>query len=269
MGAQPATVATMSTYIDTVGPMTEKDLVPSSLWRHVSEQPDHPAAHWDGTAIGDDLTLDVWLGPLNPIGAGYFRLYLNSCEMGRSEEPVVLGMLNSGRYPGFNWVEVIEYHEQLAMYDKRTATVPQEVEQMVFRRLAEVVPSGGHLMAEYDSPTRRMTARALATGVPPRATPLGATIAASGCGVAFRDWYISEGGREGPRKLQGFRAANETHERQRNQETLVALEAFMRHSAHLEWDLQACTRMLAQQAIEELDDWLHHPDTSDSVPDRE
>ena len=59
-------------------------------------------------------------------------------------------------------------------------------------------------MAEYESRPRTSTARALAAGVPPVATPLGALLFDLGCGVAFRDWYISEGGREGPRKLQGL-----------------------------------------------------------------
>ena len=56
-------------------------------------------------------------------------------------------------------------------------------------------------MAEYDSEARRVTAQALAARVPPLATPLGALMTAVGCGDAFKVWYISEGGREGPRKL--------------------------------------------------------------------
>jgi len=98
-----------------------------------------------------------------------------------------------------------------------------------------------------------MTARALTAGVPPRATPLGAAMAAAGCGVAFRDWYISEGGREGPRKLQGFRALDAEHQQLRDGETLAALKAFMDHSAHLDWDLQARTRTIAGEAIEDLE----------------
>ena len=226
-------------------------------WRPVAEQPGHPAARWDGAAVGDDLTLETWLGPVNSVGASYFRLYLNSQELGRSAAPVVFGMQNSGPYPGYNWVEVIEYRDHLLLDGGRAAAVPAGVEQLIFARLAELVPPGGHLMAEYDSTVRRMTARALNAGAPPRATPLGATLAAAGCGVAFRDWYISEGGREGSRKLQGFRALDDQHARRRDEETLAALDAFMRGSADLEWDLQAKTRSLAQEAIEELRSRLH------------
>ncbi len=219
--------------------------------------------------MGEDVTLEAWLGPRNAVGASYFRLYLVSEELGRLREPLLFGMQNSGRYPGFNWVEVIEYRELLPLDDGRTVTVPEGVERLVFRRLAELAPPGGHLMAEYDSPARRMTARALAAGVPPQATPLGATLAAAGCGTPIRNWYISEGGREGPRKLQGFRALDDQHGRRRDGETLAALEAFMQNSAHLEWDLQGRTRTLAQQAIEDLEARLRVSATGGGAPGAE
>ncbi|MEE8336952.1 MAG: DUF1122 family protein [Dehalococcoidia bacterium] len=224
-----------------------------SRWQRADDAALHPIARWDGAQVGDDLTLEAWLGPSNSVGARYFRLYLDSGGLGRPQEPLMFGMVNSGRYPGYNWVEVIEYRERLTFDDDHGVTVPEGVERLVFGRLAELVPAGGHLMAEYDSYARRMTARALAAGVPPRATPLGATLASAGCGIAFRDWYIAEGGREGPRKLQGFRALDADHQRRRDEETLAALRAFMDHSAHLDWDLQARTRALAQEAIDELE----------------
>ena len=227
---------------------------PGSPWRPALDAPDHPVARWHGAPVGGDLTLDVWLGPLNAVGARYFRIYLQSEEFGRPPSPLVTGMQNSGPHPGFNWVEVFEYRERLPLDGGGDVIVPEGVERLVFQQLATLVPPGGHLMAEYESPSRSMTARALAAGAPPRATPLGAMLAAVGCGVAFRDWYIAEGGREGPRKLQGFSAANEEHERLRRQETLTALRAFMDGgSAHLEWDLQASARMGAEAAIAELE----------------
>src|SRR5690606_20448255 len=176
--------------------------------------------------------LEVWVGPKNHVGSRYFRCYLRS-ELGRTAEPVVFGLQNSGPYPGYNWVEVIDYEDRLPLEDGREVEVPAGIEQRIFARFAELVPPGGHLMAEYDSPARRVTAQALAARVPPLATPLGALLAAVGCGDAFKDWYISEGGREGPRKLQGFRAINEEHARRRGLEMLAALEAFLRSSADL------------------------------------
>ncbi len=134
------------------------------------------------------------------------------------------------------------------------STIPEAVDVQIVRAVAALVPPGGHLMIEYDSPARRHTAQALAARVPPVATPLGAKMFAAGCGVAFRDWYIPEGGREGPRKLQGFRALDAEHERRRGEEMLRELDAFMPRSKDLDWHLQGTVRELAQAAIAAL----HH-----------
>ena len=132
------------------------------------------------------------------------------------------------------------------------AQVTEGVERRIFELLATLVPQGGHLMAEYDSKARRVTARALTAGVPPAATPLGALLRSVGCGVALRDWYIPEGGREGPRKLQGFRPVSREHQLERAAQMLTGLETYLAEPSDLEWDLQAKTRPLAEQAIVEL-----------------
>ena len=74
----------------------------------------------------------------------------------------------------------------------------------------------------------------------------------AGLGDYFRDWYYAEGGREGARKLQGFRALNEQHARERGLEMLVELRALMAGAAELDWGIQAQTRPLAEAAIADL-----------------
>jgi hypothetical protein len=78
----------------------------------------------------------------------------------------------------------------------------------LFEMLSALVPAGGHMMVEYDSPFHEATARILTLGYPPATTPLGYRLFQAGV-RSFRDWYISEGGREGPRKLQGFKPLND------------------------------------------------------------
>jgi len=78
--------------------------------------------------------------------------------------------------------------------------------------------------------------------------------------VAFRDWYISEGGREGPRKLQGFRAIDHEHERIRGERMLRELDEFMARSRHLDWTIQAQTRPLAQATFAALHQRLGLPE---------
>ncbi len=224
----------------------------ASGWRPASAEPDHALTRLDGASVGEDVTLEVELGPRTNVGSTAFRLYLRSEELGRTLEPVVIGLQNSGPYPGWNWVEVLRWTDELALENGQTVTVPAGIELLIFKRLAELVPPGGHLMAEYETPSRWVTAAALAGRVPPAATPLGRLLTRSGVGTAFKDWYIPEGGREGPRKLQGFRALNVEHARTRGLETIVALEAFLASSADLDWDVQAQTRPLAEEVLAEL-----------------
>jgi hypothetical protein len=229
--------------------------VPEALpgeWRRARAVEGHPLGRLDGAGVGDGVQMAVWLGPRNHVGSAYFRVYLETDEFGLTTAPVVFGMQNAGPYPGYNWVEILEWRDVLPLEDGRSVEVPAGVERLVFVRLGELVPAGGHFMAEYESPSRVITARALTLRVPPAATPLGALLTAAGCGDAFKDWYISEGGREGPRKLQGFRAVNEEHARRRAAETRAALESFLERADDLDWNVLAQTRPIAQEALARL-----------------
>ncbi|MEI6665270.1 MAG: DUF1122 family protein [Chloroflexota bacterium] len=221
------------------------------VWVRAASDPLAGPASWDGLQVGDDVRLEVWLGPRNGVGAQYFRCFLTS-DHGRPDDFIVFGLQHSGPYPGMCWVDVIEYHETLTMPDGRALGVPAGIERAIFQALGTSVPAGGHVMAEYDSPGRRVTARALELRVPPAATPLGTVLRMAGLGDYFRDWYFAEGGREGARKLQGFRALNEQHARERGLEMLVELRAFMAGAAELDWGIQAQTRPLAEAAIADL-----------------
>jgi len=163
----------------------------------------HPLSRLKG------LSLSILLGPRSRFGALYFRLR-------RGPEELLTGLYSSGLYPGYNWIEVVRYNAQEG---------PWEGE--LFQALGELIPPGGHLMVEYESPRWRETARALALGVPPAATELGLLLLGAGCGIAFKDWYYSEGGAEGPRKLQGFKALDGERARQGAQRQSRELRAFL------------------------------------------
>lgn len=235
--------------------MTSRD---ATRWRPASEAAEHPLSRLDGAEVGNGVLLRIELGPKNRVGSDYFRAFLVSDQLGETVEPVLLGLQNRGPYPGYNWVEVIDFQGRLTV-DGGQVEVPAGIDQEIVSALASTVPAGGHLMMEYDSAHRSMTRRALAARVPPVATPLGGMMFAAGC-IAFTDWYISEGGREGPRKLQGFVAVNEQHVQQRSREMLLELEAFMQRSRDLEWDVQAATRPLAEAAITVLRNRLDLPE---------
>jgi len=238
---------------------------PDPRWAPASGA-EHLLAGLDGAEVGRGVRLAAEVGPPNSVGARYFRAFLEVDALGRTREPVLRGLANQGPYPGFNWVEVTAFDASPYLEDGRQLEIPEAVDLQIVRALAAPVPPGGHLMLEYDSHGRRLTAQALAARVPPVATPLGAMMFAAGCGVAFRDWYISEGGREGPRKLQGFRAIDASHERARAGPMLADLQAFMARSKELDWHVQARTRPLAEATIAALRARLELPEGPPTPP---
>lgn len=219
------------------------------LWRPLAEVGGHPLDLVEGAVVGNGVALQFEIGPKSKVGSDYFRAFLDSGLLGPTTEPVISGLINRGPYPGYNWVEVTASTDQVLLESGEAVQVPEGIQLRIVEALAGLVPPGGHLMMEYDSPHRDMTARALAATVPPVATPLGAMMFAAGCGIAFTDWYISEGGREGPRKLQGFKALDAAHERRRGLEMLASLEAFMDRSKDVDWDIQMAVRPLAAATL--------------------
>lgn len=223
-----------------------------TLWRAAAELPEHPLAAIDGAAVGEGVTLAVEIGPPNVAGVARFRAFLASSELGRTAAPVLRGLQHTGPHAAQQWVEVIDFNARIPLGDGRHVDVPEGIDLRIHARLAELVPAGGHLMVEYESEARSVTARALAAGVPPAATPLGGIMFAAGCGTAFRDRYSAGGGREGRRKLQGFRAVDHEHEHRRGLEMLAELERFMNRSKDLDWGVQSQTRPIAEATITTL-----------------
>lgn len=242
--------------------MTTEPSAPTrpSPWQSLDTAPGHILHAVDGAEVGNGVTLSIEIGRKNQVGSDYFRAFLQAEGLGRSAEPFLWGLINRGPFPGFNWVEVTDSRDQVVMESGDQVSIPEGIDLEVTRALGTLVPTGGHLMMEYESAQRASTARALMAQVPPVATPLGAMMFAAGCGVAFTDWYICEGGREGSRKLQGFRAVDPAHQERRGREMLAQLEAFMPRMRDLDWDIQATVRPLAEAAITVLRDRLAMPD---------
>ncbi|MEX1022106.1 MAG: DUF1122 family protein, partial [Dehalococcoidia bacterium] len=196
--------------------------VTAGLWRPAGETAEHPLARIDGADVGQGVRLDVEVGPRDHAGATRFRAYLHAADLGRTLVPVLTGRLHQGAFPAANWVEVTHFNGQVPVAGGEV-DIPEGIDLQILQALGGLVPPGGALAVEYDSPHRRLTARALAQRVPPVATPLGGMMFAVGCGVAFKDWSAAGGGVEGPRKLQGYRAVDIDHQTRRGHQTLAAL----------------------------------------------
>ena len=213
---------------------------------------EHPLGRLQSQRLGRHHLLAL-LGPKNNVGARYFQLFLVDQQGRLTHEALAFGLHSSGPFPGYNWIELIRYQGTPTFDGETLDLAAQGLDRRLFRLLSELVPPGGHLMAEYESPSQRESERILGLGYPPVTTPLGHLLFEAGC-RSFRDWYISEGGREGPRKLQGFKpldgavARAKAEEMRRELSDLLARQEVLPHG---EWGRTA--RRLARAVLPALE----------------
>ena len=211
-----------------------------------------------GQSLGP-VRLLALAGPKNNVGASYFQLYLVDTGGRLSRQPFAQGLYNSGRYPAYNRVEFIRYDARPAYDGDSVDLAATGIDRQLFRLLGDLLPPGGHLMVEYESPTQRETERILTLGYPAAASPLGILLLAAGC-LSFRDWYIPEGGREGPRKLQGFKPLDEEQAGQRARALADTLREALGQPPRAEHGLWAqLARRLGREALEVLAARLDRP----------
>lgn len=143
---------------------------------------------------------------LKPVGprAGWYYHAVAVCDRGGapSRTPLMMGIVSGGGRGVMPWFEVRLYPTvEMAdgvVVDMRAAGVEAAMVDLI----GTLIPAGGHMMIEYESPGQSQTHRELLLRVPPAASYLGALMFEAGFRGALKDWYISEGGHEGPRKLQ-------------------------------------------------------------------
>ncbi len=197
------------------------DALLSRTWTLAREKA-HPIGGLQGLTLGPYRLLAL-LGPKNNVGARYFQLLLVDADGHLSDEAVAFGLHNSGPFPGYNWAEIFRYDPAPNIRGEAADLRAAGLEVILFRALAGLVPAGGHLMVEYESPAQKESERILSLDYPPVTSPLGYLLFRVGC-RSFRDWYISEGGREGPRKLQGYKPLNESIAKERTEALRTQVE---------------------------------------------
>ena len=169
-------------------------------------------------------------------GRTYFSVHLKDEDGNRSHKPVIDRALYSvggkGVFPwieiGYYWADVFFSEEKTV--PKRISIANSDTERKLFQLLGDLVPPGGHMMVPYeldDNVLSRMTFAALHKGVPMVATPIGFLLFRIGFTIPFRDWYIAEGGHEGPRKLHFEKPLTERREREVGEEITAELTAFV------------------------------------------
>ncbi|MFP4082592.1 MAG: DUF1122 family protein [Candidatus Aminicenantes bacterium] len=149
------------------------------------------------------LRLSGWQG---------FKLYVENPQHLLSTEPVIEGIYSVGGKDGVKpWMD-LNYREEVEFPQKKMS---QEIfslqkaglDQKLYEVLGEIIPPGGHLMVSYEGGQKihSETIKSLNMRIPPAVTPLGYLIFTAGFQY-IKDWYLAEGGFEGPRKLWGEKA---------------------------------------------------------------
>ncbi len=144
-----------------------------------------------------------------------FKLYVQNAAGKLSTLPVVKGIYSVGGKEGVKpWID-IEYREELEFSDSEEKLLAISLSQdgqdrALFKHLGAFIPPGGHLMVSYEGEQKihLETIKSLSIRIPPAATSLGYLIFLAGFQY-IKDWYLAEGGFEGPRKLWGEKAPDE------------------------------------------------------------
>ncbi|NIM91612.1 MAG: DUF1122 domain-containing protein [Candidatus Aminicenantes bacterium] len=193
------------------------------------------------------LRLSGWKG---------FKLYLQDSKGSRSELPVIKGIYSVGGKDGVKaWMD-LEYREELKFSKERKPSPSfslssSHIDQELFSHLGKVIPSGGHLMISYEGEQKihTSTLKSLSSGIPAVLTPLGTLIFRAGFHY-IKDWYLAEGGHEGPRKIWGEKAPDARWEKIFLERTAQQIRPFLdkKSSSSLK-ELEKLARKRAQEIL--------------------
>jgi hypothetical protein len=162
--------------------------------------------------------------------AGWFHLIV---AVGRergtaSRSPLAMGIVSGGGRLVMPWFE-LRIYPTVELADASTLdTRGLGLEAGLINLIGELIPPGGHLMVEYESPGQSATHAELLLRVPPAASYLGFLMYQAGFRGEFKDWYIAEGGHEGPRKLQANKSPTAIAARRAREVHRAELAAFLK-----------------------------------------
>ncbi len=204
------------------------------------------------------------------VGWTHFSIYLEdekggvTCSVGPDgvleSTPVIEGIHSPGGKGIKAWIEVESYSTMVHFCDGMTGPrllelTGSETERDLMRFLAGKVAPGGHMMFPYDSSNGtfyRQTRESLLGNIPPVCTPLGMLLYEAGFRLV-KDWYLAEGGFEGPRKLWGEKPEDDGISRQFDVRTFFQVLAYCPAMPHDDIiDLELAARKRAGQVLSGL-----------------
>ena len=198
--------------------------------------------------------------PIRPrAGWLYVRCDLKDRTGALSTSPILSGILSGGGRGVSPWLEGRVY-PSVSFPDNSAIDVRGlGLEAEIINVIGRAIPAGGHLMIDYEHEGQRDTYVELTLGVPPVATYLGAMMFAAGFRGTFKDWYFSEGGHEGPRKLQANKSPDAATLRRAKREHLEQLRAFIGKPAPRDRDQSAVIARAKSRARSLIRDLASRP----------
>lgn len=188
------------------------------------------------------------------------KLYLKEAAGNLSDRPVIEGIFSRGKRGKIQpWMD-LSYTEVVSLTGKGDGEGTllrldnAEIDGELFRHLGGLIPRGGHLMVSYEGtdPVHRDTLRGLYAQIPPAATPLGFLLFNAGFEY-IKDWYLAEGGNEGPRKLWAEKAPDDGWKMQFLKKTEGALVLFLQRGRETELqDLNRAGRERAEKILQSM-----------------
>ena len=187
--------------------------------------PEPPFDQLDGMRLGElRLYISQWQQESK---SGWRRFRLSAANDKVTLTPSVLyGIYSRGGRGVLPWIEVLRFEYILSSNEHQYDLRDHESDVELFRTLAAIIPPGGHIMLGCEQPSHMDTDQALVKGVPPVATPLGATLFKAGFPLV-RFFDLPEGGLEGQKKLWAERPMDERMHRVWQHQTLMDLQKFI------------------------------------------
>lgn len=219
-----------------------------------------PLTELEGKKIGDymlhlgkikQLRLSSWKG---------FELYIKRSDGLLSHTPVIKGIHSSGAKDGVkSWMDLI-YWEKLEFRKgekllENLSLSSKGLDRYIFQILGDLIAPGGHMMVSYEGndPIHIDTRKSLGLRIPAAVTPLGFLLFGSGFQL-IKNWYLSEGGFEGPRKLWAEKAPDKNWAKTFYQKTAEQIKSFFERDRSSEFKiLWESARQRARDILEIID----------------
>ncbi len=183
----------------------------------------------DGCQVGRHTLKVTAVRPVRPrAGWLYVDIALATAEGETSTTHLVTGIVSGGGRGVKPWMECRIFPQVSFGPDRTIDARALGLEAGFINLMGSLIPPGGHLMIDYDSGGQDLTMAELAARVPPACSYLGELMFRGGFRGQFKDWYFSEGGHEGPRKLQANKSPNPDAQRESIREHMLVLRRFVR-----------------------------------------